>query len=154
MIGDDNPPCLVCGAEGGNCGPPGDKPRHVLFIEWAHPPGEVEIKEKVTMADQNAVVATERIFEVREIPRTSRTRKILMYAPGQIVPGPDVERLNVRPDGTQGKTPTVEVDTSGAVPLDQKPKARKSPARKTTASKTRAKKTASRKAPTKRKGGK
>lgn len=94
----------------------------------------------------NAVVATERIHEILPVPRSSRTRRVLRYAPGQVVSPEDVDRLNVKADGTQGKVPTAEADASGAVPLAaKKAAAKKAPARKATAKKATTKKAAPRK---------
>lgn len=99
----------------------------------------------------NAVVATARIFEEVPIPRTSRTRKVLRYAVGHVVPGGDVDRLNVKADGTQAKVPTAEADASGAVPLAaKKAPAKKAPAKKAAAKRTTKKATAKRAAPRKR----
>jgi hypothetical protein len=90
----------------------------------------------------NAVVATERIHEVLTIPKTERTRRVLRYAPGQVVKPEDVERLNVKADGTQGKIPTTD-PTDGVVPLAaKKAAAKKAPARKATAKKAATKKKA------------
>lgn len=92
----------------------------------------------------NAVVATERIHERTSIPRSSRTRKVLRYAPGQVVKPEDVERLNVKADGTQGKVPTTDEGSTVTTPLAAKKQARKAPAKKA-ARKATAKKAAPRK---------
>jgi hypothetical protein len=137
---EERPPCVVCGAEGGNCGPEGDKPHHVQFKEWGPQPRK---PKEPDMA--NAVVATERIHEVLTIPKTERTRRVLRYAPGQVVSPEDVDRLNVKADGTQGKIPTTD-PTDGVVPLAaKKAAAKKAPARKAAAKKATTKKAAPRK---------
>lgn len=84
------------------------------------------------MAD---VVATARIFEEVPVPRSQRTRKVLRFAAGQVVPEAEAKRLGVSANGTQKKVPVAEVDASGVVPLTQTVK-------KTTAKKAAAKKTA------------
>lgn len=139
---DDRPPCPVCGAEGGNCGPEGDHPGKITFEEWGGDPPtrSSRQKEKVLMA--NAVVATERIHERVAIPRSTRTRKVLRYGPGQVVAPEDVDRLNVRPDGTQSKVPTADAASDVVTPLAAKKKA---PAKKSAARKATTKKAAPRK---------
>jgi len=69
------------------------------------------------MAD---VVASERIFEKVRIPRSkTRTRKVLRYTPGQVIPSEVAKALGVRKDGTQKKVPTSD-DATGVVPLQNK----------------------------------
>ena len=87
------------------------------------------------MAD---VVATARIFEEVPVPRSSRTRKVLRYAVGQVIPEAEAKRLGVSSEGTQKKVPLAETDPSGVVPLTQKA----IPAKKTAAKKAPAKKAA------------
>lgn len=65
------------------------------------------------MAD---VVASERIFEEVRIPRSKRTRKVLRFTPGMVVPEADAKRLGVSKAGKQKKVP-VNDDQSGLVPL-------------------------------------
>lgn len=70
------------------------------------------------MAD---VVATERIFEKVPIPRTQgRTRQVLRYTPGQVVPGDQAKALGVDKKGRQKKIPTAESDPAGVVPLSNR----------------------------------
>ena len=91
------------------------------------------------MAD---VVATARIFEEVPVPRSTRTRKVLRYGAGQIVPEAEAKRLGVSAEGTQKKVPLAEADAAGTVPLTQKAipakktAAKKAPAKKATAKKT------------------
>lgn len=64
------------------------------------------------------VIATERIFEKLPITNAQeRTRKVLRFAPGQVVPDEEAERLGVSADGTQADVPTADTDVSGHVPL-------------------------------------
>lgn len=66
------------------------------------------------MAD---VVASERIFEDMPIPRSTRTRRILRYAPGAVIPEARAKALNVGKNGRQKKVPTAKFDETGAIPL-------------------------------------
>lgn len=92
------------------------------------------------MAD---VVASTRIFEEVPVPRSQRTRKVLRFAAGQVVPEAEAKRLGVSADGTQKKVPLAETDPSGVIPLTQKTlPAKKTAAKKVTAKKAPAKKTA------------
>lgn len=69
------------------------------------------------MAD---VVAAERIFEDLRIPRTkNRTRRVLRYTPGQVIPEAVAKALGVDKKGKQKKVPTSD-DASGVVPLANK----------------------------------
>ncbi len=101
------------------------------------------------MAD--AIVATERIHERIPVPRSKRTRKVLRYGPGQVVPPADVDRLNVKADGTQSSVPTAEDGSTVSVPLPAKKAAakRKAPA-KAAAKKASPAKKAAKKAPAKK----
>ena len=105
------------------------------------------------MAD---VVATERIFEEVPIPRSDRTRRVLRYAVGQVVPEADLDRLNVTKDGTQKSVPMAETDESGAVvPLASSTAGRPAPAREPVtsgAAKAQARQTAKKAAPKKATG--
>ena len=66
------------------------------------------------------VVATERIFEKVRIPRAKdRTRKILRYTPGQVIPEKVAKALGVDKKGRQKKVPTND-DAAGLVPLSNK----------------------------------
>lgn len=145
---DVRPPCVICGAEGGNCGPldgSSGKPDHVQFVEWGGDdrptPSSKTKKEPIIMG--NAVVATARIFERVPIPRSSRTRRVLRYAVGQIVPEDDVDRLRVKADGTQRSVPEADSDPAGVVPLAAKKAAKK-------ATKKAAKRTTKKAAPRKK----
>lgn len=136
---EDRQPCPVCDHPTGDCGPEGDHPPHVLFEEWGEG-YKAPDERKTTMAD---VVATERIWERVPIPRTKdRTRKVLRFAAGSIVPEEDAKRLNVKADGTQSKVPLAETDESGTVPLSDPPKAaaKAAPTKKAAAKKAAAKK--------------
>lgn len=65
------------------------------------------------MADD--VIATTRIYEEVPIPRSDRTRRVLRYGVGAVVPADDQKRLNVSKDGGQSKVPMAETDETGAV---------------------------------------
>lgn len=93
--------------------------------------------------DTRAVVAAERIFEDVPLPRSNRSRKILRFAVGQVVPGPERDRLNVDDQGRQTKVPSAETDAVAGVP-ERARTAKKAPARKAPAKKAPAKKRASR----------
>lgn len=89
-------PCPVCGASGGRCAnDQHPKTADVKTIEWsedvvdpaAHPEGEI--------------VAAERIWDEIPIWNSPRTRRVLAYRPGQLVPREDADRLHVGPDGRQ-----------------------------------------------------
>lgn len=127
---DHRKPCPICDHPTGDCGPEGDHPSHVLFEEWGEgyrAPDE----RKTEMAD---IVATERIWENVPIPRTAdRTRRVLRYRPGQVVPEDRAKALNVKADGTQSKVPTAD-DATGdaAVPIKKAAPVKKA-AKKTTA---------------------
>lgn len=84
------------------------------------------------MAD---VVAFARIFEEVPIPRSERTRRVLRFAPGQVIPEADAKRLNVKADGTQSKVPVADADDAGVIPLTQTVK-KAAPAKKAAAKKT------------------
>lgn len=143
---DTRRPCPVCGHPTGDCGPEGDHPSHVLFEEWGEG-YKAPDERNPTMAD---VVATERIWEAVPVPRTKdRTRRVLRYRPGQVIPEATAKALNVKADGTQSKVPTADADTTNVVPLQAAPRkaaAKKAPARKATAKKAPAKKAAAKKA--------
>lgn len=144
---EDPDPCPLCGRV--DCGPEGDKPSHIVFEEWGEgykaPP-----ERSPAMTD---VVATERIWEQVPIPRTKdRTRKVLRFAPGSIIPSEEAKRLNVKGDGTQSAIPTAE-SPDGLVPLDPEMKvsAKKAAPAKAAAKKSGAKKAGAKKAAAKKK---
>lgn len=100
----------------------------------------------------NAVVAAERIRERVPIPRSKRTKTILRYAPGNVVTPEDVERLGVKPDGTQPVIPTADGGSDVSVPLPAKKAAKKATKKATAKKRAPAKKAAAKKpAPRKRK---
>lgn len=95
----------------------------------------------------NDVVAKEKVWERVPIPKTDRTRRVLRFSPGQIVPEAEAKRLGVSAAGKQAVVPTAETDPSGVIPLAARKKAAakkaaKRPAKRTTKATKAAKKRA------------
>lgn len=110
--------CPVCGAPGGNCGPTdgshGGPVGTVTFEEWSE--GYRPSAERRPQVGD--VVASERIWEDELVPRgNGRTRRVLRYKAGDVIPADAAERLNVDSDGKQSSVPVAEAVSSGAVPL-------------------------------------
>lgn len=99
------------------------------------------------MADD--VIAQSRVYEEVPIPRTERTRKVLRFGIGAVIPAEDAKRLKVDAAGRQRSVPMADLDESGAVvPLSQTAPGvqrepvtppRKAPAKKAKAAKKAAK---------------
>lgn len=88
--------CLICGAPEGRCANPlHPATADVKTIEWRDETIDLDNLPK------DEVIAAERIW--REVPiwHSPRTKRVLAYRPGQVVPAEDLEALRVGPDGRQ-----------------------------------------------------
>lgn len=106
------PPCPVCGASEGNCGPLDGHDdvtvplADLSFREWSSDYRPTE--RTPSMAD---IIATARVYEEVPLARSDRTRRVLRYGIGAVIPEAEAKRLNVSGDGTQSTVPKADADT-------------------------------------------
>lgn len=112
---DERPPCVVCGAPGGDCGP-GHDPGRIIFSEWAATPMKPPPNP---IGPDRPVVVQDYVYERVVIPGSSVETNLLRYVPGDRITIEEAERLGV-PVVPPAQAAQPEVETQDVKPPKRK----------------------------------